>query len=620
MSNPRKRNILVRAWLAFWRGLTAFRIAVFNILFLLVLALVLRAIFSGDDGLVIDDDTTLVMAPKGQVVEEFSGTPIERFINEALGQEAPETRLRDLLATLDQAADDERIAQVLIHTDEMWGLGPGMMRELSDAFATFRDSGKSLIAYGGFMGQGQYFLASQADEIWLDREGMVLLEGYGRFRNYYREGLDRLGVEVNLFKTGDYKSAMEPWERNDMSDADREASAYFLGGLWQEYLEMVAFNRGIPVEVLADMTSNLESHFEAAGGDFAAMAVDLGLVDRLISRPELRAELAQRGAPDDNGGYRRVGFRDYIEPEVPSLTQRDSVGVIVAEGMITEGDQPPGIIGADSTSRLIRQAARDDDIKAVVFRVNSGGGSAYASEVIRRELMAVKEAGKPVVVSMGNVAASGGYWVAMGADEVWAYPATITGSIGVIGLFPTFEETLGKIGIHTDGVGTTPLSGALRADRSLAPEARAIIDRMIDRTYEDFVGLVAEHRGMGFDAVQEVAQGRVWTGEQARERGLVDQLGGLNDAIESAARIAGLGEDYATEYVRPRLKPWQEFLTQMGAEAIVRAGYEPGSAPLIGSLPRELRHNIESDLRLLLESTRAGRPGVLAHCLCEAPY
>jgi protease IV len=618
MYSRKQPNILVRLWLGFWRGLTAFRMAVFNILFLLVLALVIGLFIGGGDRLVIKDDTTLVLAPHGFIVEEYSGTPLERMINEALGQSVPETRLRDILSTLERAAEENRITQVLIDTNELWGLGTGVMQDIDQAFARFRESGKPVIAYGGFMGQGQYFLASQADEIWLDHDGMVLLEGFGRFRNYYREGLDKLGVEVNLFKTGDYKSAMEPWERSDMSPADREASEYYLGGLWQDFLDSVAMNRGLPVDVLVDITNNFSEYFERSEGNAAQMALEAGLVDRLVSRPELRAELAQRGAPDQNGDFRRIGHRQFAGTDLPVRKPGERVGVIVAEGMIVEGDQPPGTIGGESTSRLIRQAARDDSIKAVVFRVNSGGGSAFASEMIRRELQALRDAGKPVVISMGNVAASGGYWVAMGADEVWAYPTTITGSIGVIGFIPTFEESLSRIGIHTDGVGTTPLAGALRVDRSLSDEVRSLIDTMINATYRDFLALVAEHREMDVDAVHEVAQGRVWTGAQALERGLIDHLGNLDDAIASAARIAGLGEDYRVGYVEPELKPWQQFFAGMGARALVTAGFDPGMR-LVNWMPEDTRANLLRDLRLVTEATRSGRPGVIAHCLCDAP-
>jgi len=614
-----KPNILIRIWLGFWRGLTAFRMAVFNILFLLVLALIIGVLFSGDDGLVLEDDTTLVVSPRGIIVEEYTGSAMERFVNEALGSDVPETRLRDLLDVLDQARGDQRITQVLIDTDRMLGVGAGVMIELNEAFRQFRQSGKPIIAYGGFMGQGQYFLASQADEIWLDTEGLVLLEGYSRFRNYYREGLEMLDVEVNLFKTGDFKSAAEPYERNDMSEADRRSSELWLSELWQNYLEMVAMNRGMPVQVLDDLTTNFSDYFSAADGNLAEMALEEGLVDRLIGRPELRAELARRGAADDDTGYRRVVHSDYLTPELPTVRPGDRIGVIVAEGPILEGVQPPGSIGGESTSRLIRQAARDDSIRAVVLRVNSGGGSAVASEVIRRELMALKDAGKPVVVSMGNVAASGGYWIAMGANEVWAYPSTLTGSIGVIGVFPTFEQTLKKIGVHTDGVGTTPLAGALRPDLSMSEEVRQLMQTFIEATYQDFLGLVAESRQMPVDDVHEVAQGRVWSGEQAQARGLIDQLGGLEDAIASAARIAGLGEDYEVTYVEPRLEPWQQFITQLGASALVYAGYEPTGSSWWSILPPELRRSVINDLRLIMDQARGGRPAVLAHCICESP-
>ncbi len=620
MAHSRKPNILVRLWLGFWRGVTALRMATFNIVFLLVLALIIGAILRGGDQLVIDEDTTLVLNPRGFIVEEHTGSPIERALAEALGQGVAETQLRDLLRSLERAAADDRITQVLISTEELAGVAPGVMLELSAAFERFRASGKPVIAYGGFFSQGQYFMASLADEVWMDPEGVVLLTGYGFFRQYFAEGLERLGVDVNLIRVGDYKSAMEPFIRSDMSPEDREATEYFLNDLWQRYVEMTARNRGMPVEVMTDLTQNFARHLQAADGDIARMALDRGLVDRLVSRPEMRAEMALRGAPDDNGSFRNIAFATLAAMPDPKKLRRPSeqVGVIVAQGVITEGMQPAGVIGADSTSRLIRQALHDDSIRAVVLRVDSGGGSAFASEVIRRELMALRDAGKPVVVSFGNVAASGGYWIAMGADEIWAYPSTITGSIGIFGFFPTFQDTLAKIGIYTDGVGTTPLSSALRPDLELDDEARQLLQSFIEHGYREFIGLVAEHRDMTLAEVEAVAQGRVWTGAQAQQRGLVDQLGTLEEAIGSAARMAGLGEDFRFSYVQPELKPWQQFLTQMGARAILAAGFDPAGS-WMNWLPQELRAGLLADLHLVLDSTRHGRPGVMAHCLCEAP-
>jgi len=610
--------VLVRLWLGFWRGLTAFRIAVFNILFLLVLALVVRVLFFSSDEIMVEAQSTLVIEPEGVVVEELTGTPLDRALNKVLGQELPETRLRDILAALEYAAEDERIVQVLVRTDKLWGLAPGMQTELADAFARFRESDKQVIAHGGMMIQSQYMLASMADEIWLDRDGLLLLEGYARYRQYYAEGLEKLKVDVNLFRVGEYKSAMEPYIRNDMSEADRRATEVWMGDLWQSWLDRVALHRGLPVEVLVELTENFSEAVAAADGDLAAMALERGLVDRLVSGPEVRAELANRGAGDPDRGFRQIDFERYAAASREWHPRADRVGIIVAQGPITEGDQPQGTIGSESTSRLIRQAAGDSRIKAVVLRIDSGGGSAFASEAIRSELMALKDAGKPVVVSMSNVAASGGYWIAMGADEVWAYPTTLTGSIGIFGFFPTFQDTLSQIGIHTDGVGTTPLSGTLRADRALQEPARELIQSFIEHGYREFIGLVAEHRHMQLEEVDDVAQGRVWTGTQAQRRGLVDQLGTLDQAVASAARSAGIGEDYEVEYVERRLSPAEQFFVDMAGASIRMAGVDSMRA-MASWLPTGLGRNLLEDLRLVFTQAQTGRPGVMAHCLCRPP-
>lgn len=612
-------NKFVRIWRGFWRGITALRHGALNVLFVLVLLAVVIVLIRGGQEFEIQNGTTLVINPVGALVEEGSGSPIERALMESLGSSSGQVQLRDLLAALEHAAEDDRISQVLINADRMAGLAPGMMIELSQAMDAFRESGKPVIAYGSDMGMGQYFLASLADELWLDPDGFIFLEGYSSFRNYFAEGLDKLEVDVNLLRVGEFKSAMEPFTQSSMSDEDREATEYFLSDLWGRYLASIAANRGMPVEVMSDFVMRQGEHLQAANGDPAQMVLDHGLVDRLISRPEARAELAQRGAADEQGGFEQVGFLEYAKAmnSAPSMSG-DQIGIIVASGGITEGDQPAGSIGSESTSRLIRQAANDDRIKAVVLRVDSGGGSAFASEVIRRELMALKEAGKPVVVSMGNVAASGGYWIAMGADEVWAYPSTITGSIGIFGFFPTFQNSLARLGIYTDGVSTTPYGGALRPDRAMSDEVESYLQAFIENGYRQFLGLVSNYRGLTFEQVDEVAQGRVWTGAQAQQRGLVDQLGTLTDAVDAAARIAGLGESYSVVYVQPELKPWQQFLTQMAAQALVASGLDLQSSVFaqhaaIGRLP------IINDLRKVLEASTRTNPGVMAHCLCEAP-
>ena len=612
-------NMALRAWRGFWGGVSALRRGLFNLLFLIVLLVVIGLIFRGGSKFDIEAGTTLVINPAGVFVEEASGSAIERALMESLGGASGEIELRDLLAALEHAATDDRIAQVLINTDQLVGIAPGMMIEVSRAMEAFRETGKPVIAFGSSMGMGQYFFASLADEVWLDSDGFVFLDGYASFRNYYAEALEKLEVDVNLIRVGEFKSAMEPFIQNAMSDEDREATEYFLSDLWARYLSAIATNRGMPVEVISDIVVRQGDHLRAAGGDTAQMALDQRLVDRLISRPEARAELARRGATDDEGGYLRVGFLEYAKAmEANVVSKGDQVAIIVASGVITEGDRPAGAIGSDSTSRLIRQAANDDRVKAVVLRVDSGGGSAFASEVIRRELMALKDAGKPVVVSMGNVAASGGYWIAMGADEVWAYPSTITGSIGIFGFFPTFQNSLAKLGVYTDGVGTTPYAGAFRPDRPMGAEVEGVLQSIIEHGYEQFIGLVANYRGMTTEQVDGVAQGRVWTGAQAHQRGLVDQLGSLRDAIDAAARIAGLGETYRVTYVKPELKAWQEFLLQMGARAVIAAGLDANSR-VFGHNAMWANFPILKDIHMIVAASQGSQPTVMAHCLCSAP-
>ncbi|MFU8877110.1 MAG: signal peptide peptidase SppA [Wenzhouxiangellaceae bacterium] len=620
MASNNQGNFLLRLWRGFWNGLTAFRMAVFNILFLLVLALVLRAVLMPGDRIEVEADTTLVIAPNGVIVEQYTGTPVERAINEALGQDLPQTQLRDMLRALELAADDDDITQVLIVTDRLLGVAPGTLSELESAFERFRQSGKPVIAFGGGMSQSTYALASLADEIWLDPDGMAMIEGFAYFRNYFREGLEKLKVDVNLFRVGEFKSAMEPFIRDSMSDEDRAAAEYFIGGLWQEYLEAVARHRGMPVENLLSLVESQVDLLEQHGGDAARAALESGLVDRLLTRPTARSELAQRGAPDDETGFRQIGMQNYLKvPRKPGIGNQQ-VGIIVAQGAITEGSQPPGTIGSESMSRLLRQAARDDKVKAVVLRIDSGGGSAFASETIRQEVLALKEAGKPVVVSMANVAASGGYWIAMGADEVWAYPDTITGSIGIFGFLPTFQNSLEALGIRTDGFGVAPLSGAFRTDRALTEPARRAIQASIEHGYRQFIELVGEYRDMTPEQVDGIAQGRVWTGAQAQARGLIDQLGTLEQAVDAAARLAGVADDFRPVYVERKLSPFAEFLSRMGAEALVHAGLESLNIMPAAMPGRDLYRDLIGQFEQVVNAqARRPLPDAMAHCLCEAP-
>jgi protease-4 len=619
-----QRSVLKRIFLAAWRLVDGARKVFLNLVFFFLLYLVIAGLLDFEESLILHPDTALVLQPQGDVVEEYSGTPLDFALQQATETGRTETRLRDLTDAVRRAADDERIVRLVIDPDYLSGVGLASLQELEAAIAEFRAAGKPVVALADTLNQQQYYFAALADEIWLNPKGIVWIDGFANYRNFYAEGLDKLEVEVNLFRAGKYKSAMEPFVRNDMSPEAREDNLVWIGNLWQQYLETISRHRGIPLEDLSTAIADFADRLEAVDGDFARFALELGLVDRLMSRPEAQLALAQQGAPGSGSeGFRQVSFEHYLA--LTDLKRGAASGariaIVVAEGEIVRGIQPQGVVGAVTLSDKLRAVSEDRDVKAVVLRVNSPGGDAFAAEKIRSEIQALKEVGKTVVVSMGNVAASGGYWIAMGADEIWASPTTITGSIGVYGILPTFSRPLEKLGIHTDGVGTTPLAGKLRLDRPLDPDLRRIFEHATQRTYEDFITLVSESRQMSPEAVLEVAEGRVWSGVQAKDRGLVDQTGTLQGAIDAAARIAGLGDDYEAVYEERELTPFESFLIEITGSTMARFGLGAGSGFGLGksglpALPRTLLENIARDLAVLARSSDGGL-AVAAHCLCD---
>ncbi len=542
-----ERSFLVKFIYGIWHFINGSRKVFLNLLFLMFVYLVYISL-QPPETYRLKSDSTLVIRPYGNVVEQFTTTPLDRALQEATGQEQFETRLRDILEAIHRAAGDSDINQLVIDPNYMWRIGLASLKDIGHALNAFRSTGKTVIAVAENLGQQQYYLASLADEVWLDPNGTIWIDGYSSYRQFYREGLDKLAVEINLFRVGKYKSAMEPYIRDDMSDEAKLAGKFWLGNLWQQYLEGVAENRGLILETLQASIDDLPNQIERVDGNFARYAMDLGLVDRLMNASESRQELARRGTPDQAGdSYRAVSMQDYLDITKARKSRKNArqIAIVVAEGEIVRGHHPAGRIGSISTAEQFRRAARDDNVAALVLRINSPGGEVFASEALRLELQQVRDAGKTVVVSMGNVAASGGYWLAMAADEVWASPATITGSIGVFGMLPTFGGTLDKIGVHSDGFGTTDMAGKLRFDRPLDPGIARVFQSRTERTYQQFLKLVATARGIDdIDELSELAEGRVWTGEQARERGLVDKTGTFQDAIEASARIAGLGDDY----------------------------------------------------------------------------
>jgi len=598
-----------------WRFLNGTRIVVLNVVFFFFFFIVLLAVMAPEERIDLQGETTLVLRPEGVIVEEYTSGPLDRALQEAIDQGIPETRLRDLVKAIERGAKDTRIKQLLIDTDGLLGVGLASLLDLEKALRGFRETGKPVVAMGRNMSQHQYFLAALADEVWLVPDGMVWIDGYANMRNFFAEGLDKLAVTINLFRVGEYKSAMEPFIRNDMSPEAKEASLFWLNGLWQTYLEGISRQRGLPPEALADALVAMPERVLEADGSFAGFAQELGLVDRLLSHPEARQELAVRGAANRDGdGFRAITHRDYLSlTNLPAalLTGQD-VKIVVAEGEIVAGRQGPGFIGAETLSRQLRELGREEQVRAVVLRVNSPGGDAQASEQIRRELQALQELGKTVVVSMGDVAASGGYWIAMSADEIWASPSTITGSIGVFGLLPTIEGTMAKLGIYTDGVGTTPLAGKLRIDRELDPAVAKMFQASTEQVYTRFIENVAQYRNMTPAEADRHARGRVWTGAQALDRGLIDRLGGLDEAVAAAARIAGLGSEFSAGYHAPPLTPIEVFFAELTAEALVRL---PALRSTMALGPYGFLGSVFGDVERLM--ARSNRFTVVAHCFCE---
>jgi protease-4 len=613
----KSRSGIARFFIGIWNFIDGTRKLVLNLLFLLIMGIIVLAILDTSESLVLQPDTALVLDPRGDIVEEFSGSPLDQAIMQATEQNQLETRLRDLVEAVRRAKDDQRIDRLVINPAYMRGAGMASLLELEAVIADFKTSGKPVVALADNLGQSQYYLASMADEIWLNPHGMIWLDGFSSYRNYYAEAMEKLDVEVNLFRVGEYKSAMEPWIRNDMSDEARDSNLFWLGSLWQQYLEGVSRQRGIPLVDLSAAINDFANRLDAVDGDFARLALDLGLVDKLVSRPEANHELASLGAKAGGmEGFRQVAFDHYLDLSgmVQKPTSNNAVAVVIVEGEIARGRQPPGIAGAETLTERLRSVADNSEVKAVVIRLNSPGGEVFASEQIRREVQALRETGRTVVVSMGNVAASGAYWIAMAAEEVWATPATITGSIGVFGILPTFSKPLEKMGIHTDGVGTTPLAGKLRLDMPLDEDLRRIYQQSTEQVYRDFVQLVSDSRAMSVEEVNRVARGQVWSGVQARDRGLVDQVGGLQQAIDSAARIAGLGADYDVRYSEIELSSFESFLLDITGSAMARFGLNMQGPGWAQSL---LVKDLLADLEFLL-ATEGGFTRA-AHCLCSTP-
>lgn len=597
-------------WKFFSSGLTI----VFNLFFLIMLLAGLTlALYT--PRIHVPAGSALVLAPEGDIVEERSAIdPMTRIFNRLSGTPLhEETFLQDILDAVHAAADDRRIKMLVLNTNRMGDISLDQVRAIGAAIEAFKQKGKKVVAVGANFNQAQYYLASWADSIYLHPMGAVQLRGFSVFRLYVREMLDKLAVNAHVFRVGSYKSAVEPLLRNDMSPEDKEANSLWLNNLWNAYCADIVKHRKLDLAVFTDNINQTVSQLASVGGDRSQLALASGLVDGLKTPLEVEALLNQMVGPSaDKKGYNHIGWHDYLETLTPSYTETGTatrlIGIITASGNIMPGKGTAGQIGAEDLIKRIRKARQDSRIKAIVLRITTGGGSAVASELIREELVAAKKEGKVVVVSMGAMAASGGYWLAADADAIVAAPTTLTGSIGIFGAVPTVEKTLANLGIHGDGVGTTAIAHFGNLTTAMSEEEAASWQMDIEEGYRRFLGIVAKGRNKKVEEVEKIAEGRVWDGETALKLGLVDKLGNLQEAIAEAAKRAQVPEEngyfieLTPENYLERFKREEQPI-----EALVRRLFASDA------LPRRLQRPASEHLDFLLQNSDPR--GLYSHCL-----
>lgn len=612
-------NFVFRFVGAVWRGVNGLRKFLHLLLLLFIFVMFIGALSGGSPQL-MPQKAALVVQPVGQLVEQVAGDPYDRAVAEIFDDAPPQTLVSEVVEAFDYARSDDRIEIVHLELSALGGSGLSKLQRIAEAMDRFRESGKIIVASADFFSQQGYYLAAHADELYMHPEGIVFLQGYGSYRNYFKDAIDLLRIDWNVFRVGTHKSFVEPYSRMDMSPEDRESRKNLIDQFWTMYEDEVVAARGLPDGAIHDYSDNMVDYVRSANGDISQAALDRGLVDDLLGRAELR-ELLQGYVgvdSDDDSTYSAVSMHDYLSqmrllhgPRVES----ENIGVIVAAGSILDGTHPPGTIGGDSTAALLRRALTDDSIMAVVLRVDSPGGSVFASEVISQEVQALQAAGKPVVASMGSVAASGGYWISVVADRIIASPATVTGSIGIFGMVPTFQRSLEAVGVATDGVGTTPWSGELRPDREMGEHTKQLFQLIIENGYDDFISGVAEHRELDKDYVDSIGQGQVWTGNDAFENGLVDQLGNLDDAVVAAAELAGLAEgDYGQKLIARELTATEQMILDF-LSVLRMMGLDPA---VFATAPTPIETFASNLQTLLARVSQFNDPkGVYSHCFCE---
>jgi protease-4 len=590
---------------AIWKLLVGIKdalVLIFMLLFFGVLyaGLSARPAPVGDGVLALDLDGAVVEQPsKAQLSEVIGG-----------GSATHQYRLRDLVRALNKAKTDDRVKAVALDLDGFTGGGQTAMSDLSDAIRGVRQSGKPVLAYAVGYTDDSYQIASAASEIWLNPLGLVAVAGPGGQNLYYKGLLDKLGVNAHVYRVGTYKAAVEPFTRTEMSPEAKQNAQALGNALLETWRESVIKAR--PQAKIDAYLRDMNGAIAAAGGDMAKAAQNAGLVDKIADREVFEKRLAQLGGEDKSqlGGYDRIKLASYIN-DVRDDKADGPIGVVTVAGTIVDGKAAAGTAGGDSIARAIEKGLAKDNLKALVVRVDSPGGSVLASERIRQAILQAKAKKMPVVVSMGNVAASGGYWVSTPADFIYAEPSTITGSIGVFGILPSFEGSLQKLGLNADGIKTTPMSGEPDVLNGPSPEANQLLQSGVESIYRRFLGIVAQSRRRSPEEINQIAQGRVWDGGTARQIGLVDGFGGMEEAIAKAAELAKIGDNRGVTYLERPTSFKDEIIDMLASEE--KDGSAPADAFAVFGNPQLKLMQAMADLRSIL----AG-PSIQVRCL-ECP-
>ncbi len=571
-----------------WRALSWLRGAIANLILFGILVVVAYSLLHDESKTTLKDNTILYVQPGRSIVEQRSYddsfSSLLRSGDEVIPEESV---LHEMATAIRWAQHDNHIKGIVIQTDWLEGADLSKLNTLTQAIIAFKESKKPVIAIGDNFSQGQYLLASVADKIYLNPMGSVQLYGFSAYQNYLKDLLDSLAINVHIFRVGQFKSFVEPFMRNDMSPEARENLTQWMTEQWAFYRSAVEQQRKLAPNSIDNFINQQDVLLAQNQNNAALLAKNYGLVDELATRQEAeKAVDTMAGSADpetmDASAYYHMMMERKKAERLLDKTKR--IAVIQASGDITEGYQPTGTIGAETLVSLIREARDDKNIAAIVLRIDSPGGSAFAAELIREELEAAQKEGKPVVASMGGVAASGGYWIAAGANEIWASPTTITGSIGVFGVVPTLENTLSRIGVHSDGYSTTALGEAAQLDRPINPMAARVLQQGVEFTYQQFLQLVAHGRKRSLESIDKIAQGRVWTGAHAKTIGLVDHLGELDDAIAAAARLAKV-DKFKPDFIQPELSPWETFKQELFNNTLLSSPTLTRWSQLLASIP-----------------------------------